>query len=199
MTFVDLGHLNASTVTDVYTDNNSIVSASFLAQPTGGSEQGFIAESYGETYLQAFGGSDDFAIVNEDGNYFDKVFDATGLNKITFLINNTTTSSWSGFYFEFYTDSNFDTSWSDVPLSSWSSDIFSISSFGSGVLSFSSPNTQEPDDVNTIILNFSENLNGSFGMRQIPVTSAPVPIPSAVWLLAPGIIGLVGFKRKLGR
>ena len=45
---------------------------------------------------------------------------------------------------------------------------------------------------------YSREYTDDPGLRPyLEITTAPIPIPSAVWLLGSGLIGLVGFRRKL--
>jgi hypothetical protein len=46
---------------------------------------------------------------------------------------------------------------------------------------------------------FSETYDGSsywFHFNNLTTTTSTVPVPAAAWLLAPGLVGLIGLKRK---
>ncbi|MBW1794398.1 MAG: PEP-CTERM sorting domain-containing protein [Deltaproteobacteria bacterium] len=137
-----------------------------------------VLEDYNEKHLIPYPSHDGYGIVNEDGNFFDKVVTFTNedLNKccckkngnckcdpgtwtFEFHVHNTSPYAWSDYHFEFW-DETFTTRYDSFPLltdasDAWgSSDIFQNSAFDvdGSVLQFWAPDWQYPCEENQFLL-----------------------------------------------
>jgi hypothetical protein len=191
-------------VTDVYPlDDNKVTSVN----DTG---TGFaVFEDYNETFLTPYPSHDGFAIVNAQGNYFDKVVDFTESPAIpyevslTFHIDNTGPYTWSDYHFVLFNET-FDGAPTGVtfqePIEAnafkgggISADGLTIDFFYNGLGGF----LVAPDGNLEGRLTFlvTEGGDFSFGLRQVATT---VPIPPSVLLMGSGLLGLglVGWRRR---
>jgi hypothetical protein len=184
--------LAVTLIEDVYTgDDNIIISAG--ADPN--NKDFFVEEDYNEKYLIPYPSHDGYAIVNSDGNFFDKrvLFPAedwaTGTWNFLFTVENTTPYCWSDYHFEFW-NLDFTSRLSDSIQASASSTIFTNSNWNGSVLEFWAPDWQCPGETNlftlSVNLDLTETTDG-FGLRQVATT---VPEPSTFALMGLGLAGL---------
>lgn len=167
------GQASAITIADVYTgDLNKITKKEYPS-----SKKLVVYEDYGENYLVSYPSHDGYAIVNEDGNFFDKVVNLTvddcccgsggccsgsgGCSgsvgctcscdpetwTFEFYVHNTSPYAWSDYHFEFW-DEDFTERYNNFPLLSGSSNIFQNSKFEASVLEFWAPDWQDLDVTN---------------------------------------------------
>ena len=95
------------------------------------------------------------------------------------------TSSNLGIAFGYGPDDNYNEWYSHASLND-DGDLFDVTYFGdpgNGMAQWFINNGQEPDD--------------SVGMINMRVVSAPVPVSASAWLLGSGLIGLIGWTRKI--
>jgi len=199
------GPAGALTITDVDpTDLNSITRQ--LEDDV--HNELMIFEDYNELNLVPYCGHDPFAIVNDEGGYFDKVVTFTDDDldgepwTLDFRVQNTTPWCWSDYHFEFWNE-DFTERLVDFPLLQYSDEIFLNEAFpgpycGEGVLEFWAPNWQCPYTTNQFLLRIdlsgiNSGLPGSFGIRQVATTVAE---PVTMLGLVLGIGGVGAYIRR---
>jgi hypothetical protein len=192
-------------VTDVYPlDNNTVTNVTTTGT-------GFaVFEDYNETFLKAYPSHDGFAVVNAQGNYFDKIVDFTDSPSVpystqaTFHIINTGPFTWSDYHFELW-NTDFTGAPTGVtivdPFESDDFKGFTLSADGRFLNFFNDGTAGSRDVLPDGIANFkvtflvTEGGDFSFGLRQVATT---VPIPPSVLLMGSGLLGLglVGWRRR---
>ncbi|MDY7001560.1 MAG: VPLPA-CTERM sorting domain-containing protein [Thermodesulfobacteriota bacterium] len=180
------------TITDVYQNDLNII-----LNQTPGPVSLIVDEDYNETYLTPYPSHDGLAIVNAEGNYFDKVvmgYDLGAPLDITFNVHNSGPYVWSDYHFEFW-NADFTEQLGGIVMEWAPATIFQNSQYDGLVLEFWAPGWQHYCEIQTFSMFLNPLGIESFGIRQVATTA--VPIPGVVWLLGSGLIGLVGLRRKL--
>jgi hypothetical protein len=131
------------------------------------------ADSKGTGLLMVIGGYGG----NYDGFYFHKMVDGVGSNAFGHVYVSGFQGSNEHFKIEVIKNTY------SIYLKGNTTPITTItdSTFTSGLVAF---------------YGFSPRMTSTFDNVAISVPAAPVPIPSAFYLFAPGLLGLIGFKRK---
>ncbi|MCX5806964.1 MAG: hypothetical protein NT010_13040 [Proteobacteria bacterium] len=194
--------IQAATIVDLNSNDwNSISGYGYVP----GTNYFTVTEDYNE-YRQIipYPSHDGYALVDPYGGFFDKKITlgpGEGSNfNMTFIVTNTTPYTWSDYHFiikpqgvEYvYTGANSD------HFVGWSfRDNGGIDNELQFFPYFIPPWPRESvHPGETVTFNFSVNApyGSEFYLTQIATTS--VPIPGAIWLLAPGFLGLMGLKKK---
>ncbi|MBM4276092.1 MAG: hypothetical protein FJ134_16800 [Deltaproteobacteria bacterium] len=162
-----------------------------------------VFERYGETYLAPYPGVAGSAIVNQSGQFFDKVTDQIGHKSFFFILDNTSPYTWSRYNFEFW-DVGFTHRLTDLTLNAngtWD-ERFPHHSYSNGVLSFWGalvpPYLGKPGwFANRFMVEFNEVQ--PMGIRQVALTDVepPTPLPSTLILLGTGMALVVVLGRRL--
>ncbi len=161
---------------------------------------------------------DGFAIVNQWDMFFDSYVDpnpleiGAGFMVFNFNILNSSNRNWSDFHFEFY-DLGF-TDLVSVPIIYVETSNFEETNFvDPGLIGYGFYDTinfwasepevppasyvasgEEASFLIVIDLFAMPSLTDGFSIRQIATTT---PVPGAIWIMGLGLVGLLGFRRKL--
>jgi hypothetical protein len=218
-----VGQASAMNVVDLYDlDMNMITGQGY---GTGGppSQEYFVYEDYNEQYLVPYPSHDGMGIVNEDGMFFDKIMTIDrqldhGVFDVHFYVTNTTDYLWSDYHFEFWDDMftmpidigpaivgisngyNTATGWyepfANESYSGMGAEFWAPARFtpdiGDPYLVY--PGGMPPEMSNWLHLYLNvDMLPQQFGIRQVATT---IPEPSTLLLVALGLVGLIGWKRR---
>jgi len=169
-----------------------------------------ITETFQENTLIPYNSNGGNAIVNSSLGFFDTTIELGSWTEtrpiyIAFIIYNKTDYVWSDFHLEFYEDDQVTPLNVENYLEDFGSDYFQNKSCSGNVIEFWQPDswpiyilTDPPSmDAGHIAITLDTptlyNIHPKFMVRQVATV---VPIPSAVWLLTSGLIGLIGVRRK---
>lgn len=148
----------------------------------------WVTENYGERYLTTYHSHDGNAVINQQGEFFNKkvTLDSIGQIVLNFSVLNATPYTWSDYHF--IVDQ------SKASLVSWTNTVFTNAQLQNNELSFWAPGWVAPGQTASFTLTLDAK-STEFEISQIATTT---PIPAAAWLLGSGLLGLAGIRRKNG-
>jgi hypothetical protein len=196
LSLLAFGKAHAILITDVYLNDGNIITSQGLASPN----SYLVIENYGETRRVPYPSHDGSAIVNQQGNYFDKVLNLqgdVGQWALRFDVTNTTPYIWSDYHFEFW-NATFTSRLTNFPLVGYGFSIFSNDAFDGSILQFWEPNQQGIGVTNNFALTFVlEDVRSQFGnlvgIRQVATTA---PEPNVLAVFGIGLGGFLFMRRR---
>ena len=208
----------AASVVDVYNgDLNVLTNVTAINDPVGSGRTGVnVVESYGENHMVAYPSRDGAAIVNGQGQFFDKTLTITQSDQhtnwdsmyINLQVTNNTPYKWSDYHVEFYS-ADFTKTFGITLLNASGTGLYGNSIFDQTTVNpfqgkydfWSNTAVQNPGQTNNLWFRWDWGnplepypVGYTIGVRQVATTV--IPIPGAIWLLGSALLGLAGLKIK---
>lgn len=196
------GRLPAASIVDVDQTDLMVITGAFEDDAI---NELLVFEDYDERFLVPYPSHDGWAIVNQQGGFFDKIVtftadDLDGPWMLDFRVFNSGPHDWSDYHFEFW-DETF-TNRLDMTgvVDFWDADIFQNSSFDGHSLEFWAPQWQLVGQTQQFLIRLTPPpgvpFDGSFGIRQIATT---VPEPVTMLGLLLGVTALGRYLKRRQR